>query len=379
LILVSFISACGGGAGGTSSSQLFSIEGFAAKGTLKFATVEVHRLEANGSETLVKTDVTLGDGTYKISDLSSTTGQKYIIKIKPNERTIHVDELLGNQVLPSTFVMSAITQTDSTTTTASVTPFSHMVVQAATNASSVLTDANISKAQSTVTEMLGFNPTIIAKNDGASVEAQKLHILLTAVSQMASDNTLNCEGTPAQKTECVVNRLGNAASTSSLKMETTVGGVAVNVSSKLSAAVNTTLIKNPSMQSAFVAQALNNLSCTTNCTPAVSQDTAVTAIGKVKAVFDEIRTDLTTMFSSDGVTSTSKGKANLQAFKIQQSFDSVKLSTDRIDKDFKAIQAGIQLYNDYKNQAGSPVSISLNYGDFAYTSGISNPNLYAGL
>ena len=381
LISAAFLSACGGGggSGGAQSSQTYSIEGFAAKGTLKYATVEVYRLESNGGETLVKTVETLADGTYKISDLISTSGQKYIIRIKPNSRTVHVDELLGNQVLPNTFVMSALTQTDAVETTASVTPFSHMVVEAAKKASGGFTDDNIKKAQSTVTEILGFNPTSIAKNDGVSVDSQKLTILLTAVSQMAKDNTLNCGATPGDKTECVVKKLGEAATTTSLKMEATVSGITVNVSNKLSAAVNTTLANNPSMQSAIVAQAINKLSCTTNCTPAVAQDTTTsTAIGKVKAVFDEIRTDLTTMFSSDGVTSAPKGKVNLEALKFQQAFESVKLSTDQIDKDFSAIQEGIDLYNNYKAQAGNPVTVNLNYGDFGYTSGLV-PSSYPSL
>ena len=380
LLFTALLTGCGGGGGsssGVQNSQAYTIEGFAAKGTLKYATVELYRLESNGSETLVKTVETLADGTYKISDLISTAGQKYIIKIKVNARTIHDDETTTNKVLPSTFEMSAITQTDGTTTTSSVTPFSHMIVEAARKGTGGLSDANnISKAQSTVTEMLGFNPTSVAKNDGVSVEAQKLFILLTAVSQMAKDNTLNCGSTPGDRTECVVKKLGEAATTTSLKMEATIGSTKVNVANKLAIAVNTTIANNPSLQSAIVVQAINKLNCTTNCTPAMAQDTTtVTAIGKVKAIFDEIRTDVTTMFSSDGVTSASKGKANLQAFKFQQSFESVKLSTDQVDKDFAAIQAGIDLYNNYKNQAGSPVNVNLNYGDFSYTSGLNSYSL----
>jgi hypothetical protein len=173
--------------------------------------------------------------TDAISDLISTTGQRYIIKIKVNARTVHDDETTTNKILPSTFEMTAITQTDGTTTTTSVTPFSHMIVEAARKATGGLSDANnISKAQSTVTEILGFNPTSIAKNDGLSVEAQKLFILLTAVSQMAKDNTLNCGATPGDKTECVVKKLGEAATTTSLKMEATISGNTVNISNKLS-------------------------------------------------------------------------------------------------------------------------------------------------
>jgi len=263
IFFVWLLVACGGGGGsGALTATSYSLEGFAAKGTLKFATVEVYRLDSNGNQTLVKSGETLDDGTYKIS-VGVTAGQKYIIKIKPNSRTVHVDELLGNQTLPADFELTAFTQTDSATTTASVTPFSHMMVEAAKNAQGGLTAANISQAQITITELLGFNPITIAKNDGVSNDAKKLIVLLTAVSQMAKDGALGCtSGAAADKTKCVINALAAGTSSTSLKLETRLGSQTFNVSCVIAIAISKTLQDAKfQSQSPLLAQVLNKFNC----------------------------------------------------------------------------------------------------------------------
>jgi hypothetical protein len=250
IFFVSLLVGCGGDSVNLNATN-YSLEGFAAKGTLKFATVEVYMLDANGNQTLVKSGETLEDGTYKISDVGVTAGQNYVIKIKPNSRTIHVDELLGNQILPADFVMTAFAQTDSSTTTASVTPFSHMIVEAAKNAQGGLTPANISQAQRTIIELLGFNPITLARNDGISKDALILKVLLTAVSQMAKDGALGCTS-------------GSAAGTSStsLKLEARLGSQNFNVSCVISNAISKTLQDAKfQSQSPLLAQALNKFNC----------------------------------------------------------------------------------------------------------------------
>jgi hypothetical protein len=264
IFFVSLFVACGGGGEpGSLTAASYSLEGFAAKGTLKFATVEVYRLDSNGNQTLVKSGETLDDGTYKISDVGVTAGQKYIIKIKPNSRTIHVDELLGNQILPADFVMTAFAQTDSATTTASVTPFSHMIVEAAKNAQGGLTAANISQAQRTIIELLGFNPITLARNDGISKDELILKVLLTAVSQMAKDGAFGCtSGAAADKTKCVINALAAATSSTSLKLETSLGSQTFNVSCVISNAISKTLQDSKfQSQSTLLAQVLNKFNC----------------------------------------------------------------------------------------------------------------------
>jgi hypothetical protein len=264
IFFVSLLGACGGGGGsGSLTAASYSLEGFAAKGTLKFATVEVYKLDSNGNQTLVKSGETLDDGTYKIPDVGVTAGQKYIIKIKPNIRTVHVDELLGNQTLPADFELTAFTQTDSATTTASVTPFSHMMVEAAKNAQGGLTAANISQAQITITELLGFNPITVAKNDGVSNDAKKLIVLLTAVSQMAKDGAFGCtSGAAADKTKCVINALAAGTSSTSLKLETRLGSQTFNVSCVIATAISKTLQDAKfQSQSPLLAQVLNKFKC----------------------------------------------------------------------------------------------------------------------
>lgn len=262
IFFVSLLVGCGGDSVNLNATS-YSLEGFAAKGTLKFATVEVYMLDANGNQTLVKSGETLEDGTYKISDVGVTAGQNYVIKIKPNSRTIHVDELLGNQILPADFVMTAFAQTDSATTTASVTPFSHMIVEAAKNAQGGLTPANISQAQRTIIELLGFNPITLARNDGISKDALILKVLLTAVSQMAKDGALGCtSGAAADKTKCVINALAAGTSSTSLKLETRFGSQTFNVSCVISTAVSKTLQDTKfQSQSPLLAQALNKFNC----------------------------------------------------------------------------------------------------------------------
>ena len=264
IFFVSLLVACGGGGEpGSLTAASYSLEGFAAKGTLKFATVEVYRLDSNGNQTLVKSGETLEDGTYKISDVGVTAGQNYIIKIKPNSRTVHVDELLGNQTLPADFVMTAFAQTDNATTTASVTPFSHMIVEAAKNAQGGLTAANISQAQRTIIELLGFNPITVAKNDGVSNDAKKLIVLLTAVSQMAKDGAFGCtSGSAADKTKCVINALAAGTSSTSLKLETRLGSQTFNVSCVIATAISKTLQDAKfQSQSPLLAQVLNKFNC----------------------------------------------------------------------------------------------------------------------
>lgn len=386
LVMATSLVGCGGGGGGLFGLDLtsYGLIGFAAKGKLKYATVEVFSLDANGvqSTSPVKTAETDVDGNYNIPDVGKTAGQRYIVKITPNSRTIHVDELLGDQRLPSNFALTAVTKTETATTTASVTPFSHMMVEAAKSSSGGLNDSNIAKAQTTVTELLGFNPTTISKNDGVSIDAQKLNTMLTAVSQMSKDGVLGCtSGSGGDKTTCITQKLAAATSISSLKLETTNGSSTVNVSNYLAAAVNTTLQKPEfQAQSALVAQAINKLNCTTNCAAAAAVDSVTgNAIAKIKNVIDEIRTDLTAMFSSDGATSTSKGQINIQAFKFKQSFDGVNLQTDQAISDVSAMDIGIELYSDYKASRTSVPYMDTKYGKFAYASNYNKPAVQCSL
>jgi hypothetical protein len=375
-LTIAALSGCGGGGGSTPAS--YSLEGFAAKGTLQHAIVEVYTIDATGkeSEKPVKTGETTETGTYKIADVGTTAGQQYIVKIKPKAdgSTVHVDEIVGEQRLPDNFVLTALAKTDSNTTTVGVTPFSHMVVEAAKKTDGGLTSTNIAKSQTTITELLGFNPASVTTNDGKTEDEKKQKLMLTAVAQMAKDGALGC-GSAADagaKTQCVTAALAASASTSSLKLTTKdKDDRTVDVSSAFAAAVKTTIAQDPTQSSATVTQALAKLECAANCTPAVPVDnTASTAIAKVKAVVNEIRTDLTTMFSKDGATSTSKGKVNAQAFLFKQAMDNVQLNVDQAAKDLNAVTLGIQLYTDYKSGKTTSNGQGTAYGQLAYSSNL---------
>ena len=122
---------------------------------------------------------------------------------------------------------------------------------------------NISQAQITITELLGFNPITVAKNDGVSNDAKKLIVLLTAVSQMAKDGALGCtSGAAADKTKCVINALAAGTSSTGLKLETRLGSQTFNVSCVIATAISKTLQDAKfQSQSPLLAQVLNKFKC----------------------------------------------------------------------------------------------------------------------
>jgi hypothetical protein len=138
-----------------------------------------------------------------------------------------------------------------------------MMVEAAKNAQGGLTAANISQAQITITELLGFNPITVAKNDGVSNDAKKLIVLLTAVSQMAKDGAFGCtSGAAPDKTKCVINALAAGTSSTSLKLETRLGSQTFIVSCVIATAISKTLQDAKfQSQSPLLAQVLNKFNC----------------------------------------------------------------------------------------------------------------------
>lgn len=348
----SALTACGGGGGGGGgdSSNTASLSGFAAKGTLKFATVTAYAVGADGKvATLAAVPATKTDkdGLYELKGL--TPGQQYVLKVTPNADTVHVDEVSkADQKLSNDFVLSAPSKPSSGSSTVSITPFSHQVVEAATKAGGLSSD-NVAKAKAMITELVGFDPISIAKNDNSTPQAKQLKVLLTAVSQMASDGALGC-GSAADKTTCVIANLAAATSITSLKLQKD----SLDVSSAFKTAINKTVTEfqksDPSIASAMT-NVLGKLQCESNCTPVKPVDSGTsTAVAKIRTVLDEIRTDLSTMFSNDGVTEQSKGKLNMQAFKFKQAVDKVQIDVlGQTQSDLRALLLGAQLYLDAKN------------------------------
>lgn len=365
MLSASLLAACGGGGGDSSSTPTnptndnasVSLSGTAAKGPMANADVTAHAINADGSvatATLAST-TTDAQGHYALS-FTATKGQPYVVKVTANANTTHLDEVSGqSQALPVGFSMRTLlapVTTDTVTTSASVTPFSEMAVAAAEEAAGGVTVANAAQAVTTVSQLLGFNPSSVVPtsvNDAsASADQQKLALMLTAVSQLAASDALGCDsGSAGDKTQCVVNALADAASLATIKLETG----STDVSAALASAVDTVVANpalvgaaNPSVVSAIKA----NITCTGSACTAVAVNTG-TPIDAAKTLFTNIKSDWTELFSRGGVSSIATGAANAEAWKFSEAMKDVQVPAETLLKDAGVLLMAVDLYNDYKS------------------------------
>lgn len=361
----SLLAGCGGGGDGATSTATptIALSGTAAKGLMANADVAVYAVNADGQMASIPlaTGTTNGNGQYQLN-FNATQGQPLIIKVsaKADGSTTHLDEITGlRQTLPASFSMRALLvpqTTGSISTSVNVTPFSEMTVAAAARASGGITAANAAQAKSTVTQLLGFDPTTVAvtsaQNASATLEQQKLAVMLAAVSQMASNGDLGCNSSNAgANTECVVGKLSANSSLASLQLGN-------GVSSALQNATQTVLNKPAlvgAIQTSTLVNIVTNLGCSGEaCTPAASggnipaPDPTAAAITAAKLLFTQIKSDLTTMFSKDGVSANATGALNQEAFKFEQVMKGVQPPVETVLKDASALVMGIDLYHDYK-------------------------------
>jgi len=355
----------GGGSsngGGTTSAAKVSLTGVAAKGLMANADVAVYAVNSDGTlaSTALASTTTDAKGAYTLS-FSGTKDQPVVVKVsaKADGSTTHLDEVSASaQALPSGFAMRALlvpTATGDITTSNSVTPFSELAVAAAAKAGGGITAANAAQATSTISQLLGFDPSTVAATTVAAASTanqQKLAVLLTAVSQLAHSGALGCSsGSAGDKTKCVVDTLASAASTTTLKLSTSSG---TDVSAALGSALTTVLADSSltgTVSAATLAVAAANLACTTSCTAAsagssTGTDATATAIAAAKLLIAEIKTDWGAMFSSGGASSTASGAANQQAFKFQTAMTDVNVPVQLLAKDLGALLLGIDYYND---------------------------------
>lgn len=383
-LAVATLYGCGGGGGGD-PQEAAALSGFAAKGILQSATVTAHAVDANGVVATSPSASTETDskGEYELKGL--VAGQKYVVKVTPNAKTKHLDEVTNQaQALPDDFVLSAVSSLSTGANTVSVTPFSHQVVLAAQKEAGGLSADNVSKAQAVVQELIGFDPVSMPKNDATTPQGKQLKVLLTAVSQMVSDGALGCSsGTHAEKTKCVTEQFAKSTSVTSLKLEGKNGSNALDVSAEFKTAINKTVTRlQPTDPDAALAmtQVLAKLDCQTNCTPVkpVDGDTR-TAVAKVKEVLAEIRTDLTTVFSGDGVSKDAKGKLNAELFKFKTTTSDAQLEIlGQTQRDLRALLTGAKMYLDATNGAAFVSSIGAAYGDLAFVYNL-NPSQVNGV
>ena len=360
----SLLAACGGGGGSSSNpaeppdnTASVSLSGTAAKGLMANADVTVHAINADGTiaTTALASTSTDAQGRYTLS-FSATQGLPYAVKVTANAATTHLDEVSGQaQALPAGFTMRALlapASTGTVTTSASVTPFSEMAVAAAEAAPGGVTAANAAQAVTTVTQLLGFDPTSVVPTSvddaNASADQQKLALMLTAVSQLAASDALGCSsGSAGEKTQCVVNALAESASLETIKLET--GGT--DVSAALAAAVDT-VVATPALvgaaDPAIISGIRTNIACTGSACTAVPVSTG-TPIDAAKTLFANIKSDWSALFSRGGVSSIATGAANAEAWKFQEAMKSVQVPAETLLKDAGVLLMAVDLYNDYKS------------------------------
>lgn len=348
-----------------STAARVTLNGVAAKGLMAGADVTVLAVNAADgtvSSTVLGTTITSPTGTYSVA-FDGTVGVPYVIRIsaKADGTTTHLDEINGSQPLPAGFTLRALgvpASSGAVTVSTTVTPFSEMVTAAATRATGGITAANAAQAVSTVSQLLGFNPLEAAAPStaaGASTSAQQLALMLTAVSRLAADGGLGCStGTAGDKTRCVTQALAAAASTGSIKLQN--GGI--DVSAALGQAVSTVLT-NPALAGAVPPSSLSvvlaNLACTGNaCTAAPATGgtppgptATAQAIAASKQLFTEIRSDFASMFSRGGITATSGGAANAEAWRFNAAMQGMQVPVDVMAKDLGVLLTAADLYNDF--------------------------------
>jgi hypothetical protein len=301
------LSACGGGGSSTSSTPIpttpvavsRSVQGVAAKGIIKNGIVNIFKIAADGTKngsTLATSRTSTVDGSYSIN-LGTNTGV-FTVEISGDKDSSMFDEV-SNQDIPMPLNMTlrtliTVESASNNTVTAHVTPFTEMIVSAASKASGGMSSANIANAQAGVTTMLGFNPLItkpIMSNSKAAADttdmAEKLQsISLAALSKVANDtnNVLTCTGTLSEKVACVIDKTSN-----SIELKNTTISIPVTTQSAIRSAAeyiaaNTTINKT-------TLSTLNGVSTFTQA-KIVSSDTQLAALPATKAMFASLRNNV---------------------------------------------------------------------------------------
>ena len=375
LASVGLMAACGGGGGETapvvppvvappSDVARVTLTGLVAKGLMANADVTVLATHADGtvSSTVLGTTTTSATGTYSVS-FDGNSGKPYVIRVsaKADGSTTHRDELLGSQALPAGFALRALgvpASSGAVAASATVTPFSEMATAAAGRASGGITAANTAQAISTITQLLGFNPLtapVPSTAAAASADAQKLAVMLTAVSKLAADSGLGCTtGTASDKTRCVTEKLAAAASTSTLALQADGNNIAAALRGAVSAVLIDTSLAG-AVPASSLTVALANLACTgAACTPAPASGNpppgpgaTAQAIAASKQLFTEMRSDFTSLFSREGLTATSNGAANVEAWKFNEAMRGMQVPVDVMAKDLGLLLTAADLYNDF--------------------------------
>lgn len=384
LAVAGLSAACGGGGGDDSApadtSTSVSLSGVAAKGVLQYAVVSVHPIRADGSadiENVLATIQTNDKGEYTLPSFQATRGAPYVVRVSTLPITRAVDELTGTAVaLPADFALRTLVlapASGAAPSTAHITPFSELAAAAATGATGGITLANATQALSNVRQLLGFDPSLIKPatiQDAVGPEQQALAVMLTAVSKLANDSAVGCAtGDLGARTHCVVQTLSSASTIDSTKPGT-VSGVNLAdalVASAQAVAADPVLTAGTTVNAGTITTVTGNLQG--DGVPATPGN--ATAITAATELFTGLRSDFQALFSKDGVTSIATGAANVEAFKFQQSMESVKVPAELLIKDAAALLAGADLYNDFVAGKGPNARIRGEDSDHTTVAGAS--------
>lgn len=356
------LASCGGGDSNppAPASTTMSLSGIAAKGPMSGADVAVLPVNADGSigSSALASTTTGADGAYTLT-FTGAASRPFVLRVTANAGTTHHDELNGTaQPLPAGFAMRAMLMplaAGSATVTAHVTPFSELIVAAASRASAGITAASATQARATVRQLLGFDPQAVAPRSAGNAaigDEQRLAVLLTAVSRLADSGAIGCgSGTAAAKVRCVVETMAASARMDSLRLGGSGAG-AVDVSGALADAVSgvlsTPALAGPVNPTAL-ATVMANLACSTNCSPGSSGGASSTAsaIAGAKLLFNQIRSDWQAMFarSDNGIGG---GASRSEALAFEQAMSAAQVPVELLAKDLSAMLLGIDLYNDFR-------------------------------
>jgi hypothetical protein len=207
--------ACGGSSNNTvdSGGTTRTLAGVAAKGLIKNGIVQVFSYNAAGEKSTspLVTTRTASDGSYSVN-LGNNIGL-FTIEVSADAGTTMADEISHADIaMPMGLTLRSVVQLDSASVTAIngyVTPFTDMLVNAALNAGG-LTASNVATAKSAVIALLKFDPLetkpVNIDNAAAATPAEQAQsLMLSAISKLANDGSLDCnQSTVSEKIKCVV-------------------------------------------------------------------------------------------------------------------------------------------------------------------------------
>jgi hypothetical protein len=223
------LAGCGGGGGTPADTSVAgdqtaqrAVQGTAAKGLIKGATVSIHEIDAQGLRTAaaLATATTGSDGTYKLQVPVSV--RNFVIEVSAAPGATMADEATNTDLpLPEDMKLrSVVTLADDATGTyeGTVSPFTEMVARTAETADGKLPRQAVADAKLSVRTLLGFDPETVKpvnSNSAAALtateEEKNQSLALAAISKMGSAVSADCaQSTPGERISCVVTRFASS-------------------------------------------------------------------------------------------------------------------------------------------------------------------------